>query len=459
MRDSLVTIADEVNHLTDSDIEELYQRYLNGEKNSVLIADYKIDINPNKLIKVLPPLQLLDTICSYCQIPMYAKRKSKSHSSWKNDPIECYKCSHKIFTNTNSYYQERCKCSGCLYLQKKQANDDANKKKNIIAESYSLHQFSPIDYAHLTFTDKLLLLTLFRIQTEEDFDHILSLSDPLRIKLFTPSSTMDEDYVDKLYRSNILLIDPLSSIDAFPDENTAKSYYPRRVQWIVNVSIDGKNRNQLKEVYHKIYFDLKDNINPEWENELFRLIINISTEEVLQYLYIKADELNISFAAENKTREITEQLLIDFSVSEIYYFAKKAIEDAHIFYTKGFASSKKHAGNTIPGKMLSLGERALKEHWETYKYNRDSRAPRSYLSEMAFDFILKSEDAGFNKAIGKYWEQEILPKYFPINRSKKESILYCIKCHSKNVQIHMDDSKLLLTCKKCRFTRCYIAKN
>lgn len=32
MRDSLVAIADEVKHLTDSDIEELYQRYLNGEK-------------------------------------------------------------------------------------------------------------------------------------------------------------------------------------------------------------------------------------------------------------------------------------------------------------------------------------------------------------------------------------------------------------------------------------------
>ncbi|KRG32458.1 MULTISPECIES: hypothetical protein [unclassified Psychrobacter] len=459
MRDSLVAIADEVKHLTDSDIEELYQRYLNGEKNSALIADYEIDINPNKLIKVLPPQQLLDTVCPYCQIPMYVKRKSKSHSSWKNNPIECYKCAHKIFASSNSCYQEYCECSKCLDLKRQKAIDDVNKKREIIAESHCLQKFSPIDYECLTFTEKLILLTLFRIQTDEDFGHILSLDNPLRIRLFTPSSSMDEGYIDRLYRSNILLIDPLSSIDAFPDENPAKSYYQRKVQWIVNVSLDGENRNQLSEIYNKIYFDIKNDITPEWENELFELLLKISVEEVLQYLYIKIEELNVIFVAEKKTREITEQLLIDFSVSEIYYFVKKAVEDAHIFYTKGFASSRKHAGNIIPGKMLSLGERALKENWETYKYNRDSRAPRSYLSQMVFDFLLNGEDAGFNKAIGKYWEQEISPKYFPTNESNKENNLYCIKCNSKNVQINMIDSKLSLDCKDCGFKKGYTSEN
>lgn len=459
MKDSLVAIADEVKHLTDSDIEELYQRYLNGEKNSVLIADYEIDINPNKLIKVLPPQQLLDIVCPYCQIPMYVKRKSKSESSWKNNPIECYKCTHKILANSNRYYQEYCKCSNCLDLQRQKANDDANKKREIIAETHCLKKFSPINYECLTFTEKLLLLTLFRIQTDEEFGHILPLADPLRLRLFTPSSSMDEDYIDRLYRSNILLIDPLSSINAFPDENPSKNYYQRRVQWIVNVSLDGENRNQLSEVYNKIYFDLKDGIKPDWEDGLFEVLMKISVEEVLQYLYIKTEELNVTFVAEKKTREITEQLLIDFSVSEIYYFVKKAVEDAHIFYTKGSANGRKHAGNTIPGKMLSLGERALKENWETYKYNRDSRAPRSYLSQMVFDFLLKDEDAGFNKAIGKYWEKEISPRYFPTNESNKENSLYCINCHSKNVQINMNDSKLSLDCKDCGLKKDYTSEN
>ena len=72
-----INIANAIKHLSLDEIEELYQRYLDGEKNSVLIEDYKININPNKLIKVLPPKKLDDTLCPYCNVPMFTKRKSK----------------------------------------------------------------------------------------------------------------------------------------------------------------------------------------------------------------------------------------------------------------------------------------------------------------------------------------------------------------------------------------------
>lgn len=78
---------------------------------------------------------------------------------------------------------------------------------------------------------------------------------------------------------------------------------------------------------------------------------------------------------------------------------------------------------------------------------------------MVFDFLLKDEDAGFNKAIGKYWEKEISLRYFPTNESNKENSLYCINCHSKNVQINMNDSKLSLDCKDCGFTKDYTSEN
>ena len=205
---------------------------------------------------------------------------------------------------------------------------------------------------------------------------------------------------------------------------------------------------------------MKDKIKPEWEDELFSLLVEISIEEVLQYLYIKTEELNVTFTAEKKTREIIEQLLIDFSVSEIYYFVKKSVEDAHIFYAKGLASSKKHAGNIIPGKMLSLGERALKENWDTYRYNRDSRSPRSYLSQIIFDFLLQDEDAGFNKAIGRYWEQEVRTKYFASEDNPDDiTTPSCINCGSVNIKINIEDSKLLLDCKDCGVKKEYLADN
>ena len=36
-----IEVADEIKHLSSNEIEELYQKYLEGEKNSVLIKDYR----------------------------------------------------------------------------------------------------------------------------------------------------------------------------------------------------------------------------------------------------------------------------------------------------------------------------------------------------------------------------------------------------------------------------------
>ena len=41
------TIADEVAHLTEEQIEELYEKYLSGTKNSELVESYQISINPS----------------------------------------------------------------------------------------------------------------------------------------------------------------------------------------------------------------------------------------------------------------------------------------------------------------------------------------------------------------------------------------------------------------------------
>jgi len=37
-----IEVADEIKHLSSSEIEELYQKYLDGEKNSVLVKDYEV---------------------------------------------------------------------------------------------------------------------------------------------------------------------------------------------------------------------------------------------------------------------------------------------------------------------------------------------------------------------------------------------------------------------------------
>jgi hypothetical protein len=61
--------------------------------------------------------------------------------------------------------------------------------------------------------------------------------------------------------------------------------------------------------------------------------------------------------------------------------------------------------------MLELGERAFIEKWDTYKYNRNSKSPRSAISVVFYDILFQSDD-GFHKAPRLFWKNELLPKYF-----------------------------------------------
>ncbi|MBS9780452.1 MAG: hypothetical protein KGV51_07490 [Moraxellaceae bacterium] len=439
--------AEEIKHLTDLQINELYKRYLEGEKNSLLIEEYKINITPNKLITIIPPIKIEDMVCEFCGQVMYQKRKSKSDYRNANSPIECFNCNHKVYEN-----QKECNCDGCCEKRFQEMRKQQELKKQAIKEIYDINNRLTIDYSELTFFHKLVLLTLFRMQTDEEFDYILSLDDPKRLTSLTPSRDMDFKYIEKLYDDNVVIVDSNSKMEALTDD--IKSFYPTRVQWIPNISVNDSSRLALNEIYNKIYFDLSQNINKSWEDDLLTLMYDISYEEVIQYLYVRTEELNVSFSAEKKAKEVIYQLLENFSVSEIYYFVKKAVENAHIFYAKGYAKGKKHAGNTIPNKMLSLGERALEEGWNTYKYTRDSRVQRSYLSQMLFDFFLKGDDSGFNKPIGKYW-LEIKSKYF----NDSDDNLTCENCGSSNVHISVKENELYLQCESCEYITCFKKEN
>lgn len=444
-----IEVADEIKHLSPDEIEELYTKYLAGEKNATLVNDYKIEIHPNKLITILPPIKINNQLCPYCNTAMFRKRQSKNSSGLCVPPAECYECNHKIFLEDFRYRHKVCNCKHCMILRE-QNNLAAEKelRRNIL-KKYSIESKEPIKYIDLTFSDKIILLTLFRIQTNEEFSYILSLDESSKIDALSPTHKMDIECLRRLYKCNVIIIDPNSDTSAFVEDEKTSSFYINRVRWIVNVSLNGENRSSLNEIYKVTYQELKTGIQAKWEAELLELLSKIATEEVLQYIYVISNELKVQFNAEIKTREIAAQLLKNFSVSEIYYFAKKSVENAHLYYSKGLSNGKKHAANTIPNKMLSLGERASNEKWETYKHNRDSRAPRSSISKVLYDFLLQDEDAGFHKASGKYWMQEILPKHFSKSNNSGADKIYCSQCNSSDVTVKLSNRILKVTCNDC----------
>ena len=458
MKDNRLKKATEIQHLSHDEIEQLYQRYIQGEKNSILLEEYKINIHPNNLIKLFPPQILDDIFCPYCEIQMFQKRRSKSSIKYAPPVIRCFQCEHKIFPGEHSTHFQLCDCKTCLTTRELERRDVEEKRRNIIRKEFSLTDRKPVKYSELNFFQKLILLTLLRMHTDENFSYIFSLDDLSKVEILSPTNQMDIDCLKSLFDAKIIVVDPESVLEAFL-EVEENSFNLRKTRWIPNVTLDKYERASLRELYNEINNELKDGVQSQCESDIFRTIYKIATEEVLQYIHVKADELYVYFTAEKKTREVVEELLHSFSVSEIYYFVKKSIEDAHIFYSKGYAKNKNHAANIIPKKMLSLGERATNEGWEPYKYSRDSRAPRSYLSQLFYDFFLQDEDSGFTKAPGKYWKNELCPKYFSEQVASKKGAVQCIECGSFDVSVKMVDIVLQVNCMRCGFINSFTSDN
>ncbi|MBB1475834.1 hypothetical protein [Shewanella sp. SG41-3] len=449
MDNNQIKLQPEVSHLSSEQIEELYAKYISGVKNSDLLVEFNIKTNPNKLINLIPPFILDDCLCPRCEVSMLRKRNSKSHTS--NNPAECPVCSHKIFTDDFVY--DYCRCSHCAQERIENARIKAVSDRAIVEEIFSLNAISPVPYSDLSFTFKILLLTLFRVHTDSQFDHILPLSDSARLEPLCPTSTLTHAFIEILSKQKVIVVDPKSKINAFDEENNFKSFYYNLVQWIPNVKIDSEERAALEDIHLKIYNELIVELKSEWEQDVSELIYSLAIEEVIQYLNLKADELKVDFSAQKKSREVIRILLESFSVSQIYYFVRKAVDSAHLYYSKGYSNGKKHAGNTIPNKMMMLGERAVRDKWTMYCSSRISSCPRCALSKTLFDVVLRDDDAGFTKSPGLYLKNELHSK---LNQSESDSVnsepkngFICVDCSSTDIGVCMNEADISVLCNEC----------
>lgn len=433
-------------HLTKEQVTELYARYRSGEKNDVLIAEYDLTVHTNKLFSLFPALERPDLLCPFCSIPMYAEPLSKN-AAVSEPLIECVSCGHRVYPKLRygSQPARDCVCQNCTSVV-----------RNTIRQIYSTDDISPVEYPRASVGDRLALFALIREQADGEFDYILPLDDPNRVVPLAPTPDMEVDILQRLYRNGAITVDPDSHASAFDQEAGYKSFYLPRVAWLPNLSLDGELRADLSLLFDVLYSEFREDPEPAWEDFAFDILYGIAREEVMQAVLFWCSELRVEFVAHKKTREIVTQLLHNFSVSQCLYFAKKAVDDAHLFYARGRANNRRHAGNTIPGKMLSLADRALSERWNVTGFSRSSSLPRSALSLVFHGVLFPGEDEGFNKAPGKYWSQELAPRYFKHAPSQCEDTLTCQDCGSANVEPSISEGALTLTCKDCGAQREFI---
>jgi hypothetical protein len=112
--------ADEIRHLSEAQIEQIYERYLSGEKSADLIAEFQIRCTVRSLLKVLPPIISRELMCPYCTLPMWVRRHAKGTKALLREPYQCVSCDHQ-YQPPGRGRRASCPCSACETVRQQQA--------------------------------------------------------------------------------------------------------------------------------------------------------------------------------------------------------------------------------------------------------------------------------------------------------------------------------------------------
>lgn len=371
---------EKIAHLTEAEIETLIERYYNKEKVGDLLEEYNISAQPSQLVRLFPPKNI-DELCPYCNNKLTQKYVSRE-CTWRDEPALCQNCGHK----SNNY----CYCYNCdekrrLNTLKELARvkEEIQKKQRMLDDILSLDSVDKIEFDSLLFIEKVYLGAFLREGLSEDMNYIRPIDT--FINPLAPTRDLQNEIRDALYGNNIIVIHPDSDMNCFENINMeagSYDYYSLKVKWALNIK-----KNELNKVP---LIDLIVNPQDLYDAEdAYRLWRTIALHESLQYFYYSVHNvLNIEYSIGKKTNTVFNDLLNDYSVSQIYGIIYRSTNNALRFQTeKGVA--RQHAANTITGNAQSFAERAKINKWELQKYNRIKECPESSLSKFFFERVLK----------------------------------------------------------------------
>lgn len=353
----------------------------NTFKYTVAQISSEFDVPKNQILNVVKEncIAILENdVCVNCGAPRALKSR--------NDFIE-----------RKRYYSSSWKCSECTEAEKLEAETLKENEVNLIYNELNdaLIQLKEdgIYIEHMSFEDAIYMLSLLRVGGSEDLSYICpheKITD-----LLSPTSELDFEIIDHLYKNNLIGIHPGSSSEAVIfDCGKFTKFYPLKVHWTLPLKKDGPSPSKFVENLENL---IKSDEWPEaWYVDSEKLHRVVAFHECIQYLKIVVEDHGFSLKVGEKTKLVIYDTLNSFSVAQVYNFIWKAARDAAAFYVRE-GTSKAHAANIIPGAIQRTADRAIAENWDVKPFNRDFRAPQSMVSEVLFNAALKIGEDGFKK--------------------------------------------------------------
>lgn len=363
-------VYNNLDHLPKAEQIKLKERYYHGESVYKLMEEYELHILPSAFYKLLPSDQVVNYGCRRCNVNLVTDSVPRSKQHQEKDPKQyyCPICGRKPFAEKSGWIEYP-------FLSK----EEREKKREIIAEYYEKDAV-PIEYDSLSLTQKVYLAVLCNTLLDLDRKTIRPLCDTEAIL----AATMDLQVkmYKELIKTHIIVVSAQSRLDAFDiDSNSFPKKYDRdKVCYKLNLK---QPENTLGEIRRLLHI----NCSKE-DSEVLQLWKEIAAGECITYLQYRLEKIGFPFTPGEKTKEVFQKLLEDFSVSQIYYIIWCKVNDASRWYLEG-GVSKAQAANSVVGACLRYGNNAKLYDRELPQYQRPADCPRSELSRFFYYDILK----------------------------------------------------------------------
>lgn len=366
-----------IEHLSPEDIEELMQRYYKGEAISHLIEEYHLSVRPSSLYKLFPREVLTDVACEHCGAILVRDRSPRSSVKhiFRDQYVYCPSCNHMP-------NMPGCRCKNCV--EKEQIIHESRARQ--IEELYCVSN-SPVNFDSLSFESKVYCGALFRALGKENLFEIKPYIEAHTS--LAPTKELITEIYHQLCSNNIITVSPMSSVDAFvADETFPRTYYTYRVGYYLNLALPDDKQSLIDVILNPTFYQ------PENSDDALNLWRKIAVAECIEYLMYRLKKVRFDFTPGEKTYNVFDVLLNDFSVSQIYGIIWKAVAGASKLYLeKGL--NKKHAANSVITGCERIGEQARLCGWNLAEYHRIKELPQSSLSAYFFNRVLGIGDLGF----------------------------------------------------------------
>lgn len=369
-------------HLDGDQVATLMARYYSGEPIQSLIDEYGISARPSGLVGLFPA-ELLDRTCPYCGQRLVRKRSSRD-VRWLR-AAACPRCRHADHGG--------CRCRGCNGLQRQQ------KREHEAAVRASIEAYCRIRNAKLATPElaeaigpvaTIALYALMRTCPWGNEDTIPALG--ITSLPFTPAESLSKLLLDFLHDEGLIGIDPTSHPAAFTlHGTTVLSHSVASVSWVLPKATAGCIERSIERVVGWT------ELPAAWQSEAENVQTLLSVAECEGYFGWCLADRGLPAPDLTSMREVIAELLRGFSVAQAFRIIWNGAKEASDFLMRTSAT-RAQASHHALAACRRWGEQARSRGWTIYPFSRPKELPRSMLSMVLHDVVMKVGERGAHMA-------------------------------------------------------------